>query len=201
MRNSSLARTAGIIGMVGGALWIISVVMQDGFGVGSSSGALAVVAEISALLALASMNIGFLGLIWGGAFRGRLGTFAVALHVLAHTLIVVGGVAGLLLGDAAGPLFLVFPIGGALQGPSQLLIAVAVLATARWDGWQCWIPLFYSIYAVLAVGLPFVFGVTPDGPGMSIEIGQGVWWFLVGLAVYTAQARAAAPHPSVVGQV
>lgn len=201
MRNSSLARTAGMIGMVGGVLWIVSVILQDGFGVGGNSGALALVAEVSALLGLTSMNIGFLGLIWGGAFRGRFGTFAVALHVLAYSLIVVGGIAALVLGEAAGPLLLVFPIGGALQGPSQLLIAVAAIATARWTAWQRWIPLFYSVYAVLAVGLPFVFGVTPDGPGMSIEIGQGVWWFLVGLAVYTAQARAAAPQHSVVGQV
>ncbi len=201
MRNPSLARIAGIIGMVGGALWIISVIMHDGFGVGPSSGALAVVSEVVALLGLAGSNIGFLGLIWGGAFRGRFGTFAVAMHVLAYLLIVVGGIAGLLLGDAAGPLLLVFPIGGALQGPSQLLIAVAVLTTARWDGWQRWMPLLYSIYAVLGIGLPFVLGVTPDGPGMSLEIGQGVGWFLVALAVYTVHAPAAAPHPSAVGHV
>ena len=60
---------------------------------------------------------------------------------------------------------------------------------------------FTGACLTLAVGLPLVLGVTPDGPGMSIEIGQGVWWFLVALAVYTAQAQVAAPQPSAVGQV
>jgi hypothetical protein len=72
-----------------------------------------------------------------------------------------------------------------------------VLVTARWRDWQRWIPLLYSIYGILAVGLPRVLGVTPDGPGMEIEIGQGVCWFLVALAVYTAQARITAPQAAV----
>lgn len=201
MQHTSLAHKAGVIGMTGAVLWIISVVMQHGFGVGPSGGPLDVVHEVIALAALTAVNIGFLGSIWGGAFRGRFGTYAVGVHVVAYILIVLGGIAGLLLGDAAGPLFLLFPIGGALQGPSQLMLAVAVLGTARWDGWQRWIPLLYSIYGIFGVGLPMVLGVTPDGPGMSIEIGQGVCWFLVALAVYTAQAKAAVPQPSAVGQV
>lgn len=201
MHNPSLARKAGIIGMVGSVSWIVSIIMEKGFGVGPSSGPLNVVDVVLSMMGLIGSNIGFLGLIWGGAFRGRFGAFAVGVHVLAYALIVVGGIAGLLLGDAAGPLFILFPIGGALQGPSQMMLAVAVLATARWEGWQRWIPLLYSIYGILGVGLPMVLGLTPDGPGMDIEIGQGVCWFLVGLAVYTAQSRAAAPQPSAVGQI
>jgi hypothetical protein len=201
MQNTSLARKAGIIGMIGAVLWIISVVMQYGFGMGEGNPLHNALHEVIALTALISINVGFLGLIWGGAFRGWFGTLAVGVHVLAYTLIVLAGIAALLLGDAAGPLLLLFPIGGALEGVAQMLIAVAALATARWEGWQRWMPLLYSIYGILAVGLPLVLGVTPDGPGMSIEIGQGVWWFLVALAVYTAQAQVAAPQPSAVGQV
>jgi hypothetical protein len=200
MQSSSLARKAGIIGMVGGVSWIVSIIMEHGFGVGPSSGPLYVVDVVLSLIGLIGSNIGFLGLIWGGAFRGRFGALAVGVHLLGYALIVVGGIAGLLLGDAAGPLFLLFPIGGALEGPAQLMLAVAVLATARWEGWQRWIPLLYSIYGILAVGLPRVLGVTPDGPGMSIEIGQGVCWFLVALAVYTAQARTTAPQAAAAGQ-
>jgi len=201
MHNPSLARKAGVIGMVGGVLWIVSLIMQHGFGAGLNSSSLYVVHEVIALTALISMNVGFLGLIWGGAFRRRFGTFAVGVHVLAYTLIVLGGIAALVLGDAAGPLFLLFPIGGALEGVGQMLIVIAVLATARWEGWQRWIPLFYSIYQLLAVGLPLVLGATPDGPGFSVQIGTGVWWFLVALAVYTAQARAATPQPVTLGNV
>ena len=72
-----------------------------------------------------------------------------------------------------------------------MLLIVAVLADARWDGWQRWIPLCYGVYELLAVGLPMLVGATPEGPGFSVEIGTKVWWFLVGLAVYTASAQAA----------
>src|SRR5688572_18708053 len=104
MQKTSLARKAGIIGMVGAVLWIVSIILEHGLGVGPSSGPLSIVNDVMSLTALISMNVGFLGLIWGGAFRGRFGTFAVALHVFAYALIVLGGIAAWLLGDAAGPL-------------------------------------------------------------------------------------------------
>jgi hypothetical protein len=202
MQNASLARKAGIVGMVSAVLWIISIIMQSSLGLsGPESGSLWVVNELISLTALIGMIIGFLGLIWGGAFRGRFGTITIGVHVLGYTLIVLGGIAGLFLGDSDSPLFLLYPIGAALTVIAAVLIAVAVLTSARWAGWQRWIPLLYSIYQLLLVELPMVLGVTPDGPGSSVEIGLGVSWFLVALAVYTAQTRAVAPQPSAVGQV
>jgi hypothetical protein len=107
---------------------------------------------------------------------------------------VLGGIAQLLLGDAAGPLLLLFTIGGALEGVAHVLIPVALLVTGRWTSWQRWIPLLYGLFAILAVDLPMALGVASDGPGMSIEVGLGLWWFLVGLAVYASQSTMAAPQ-------
>jgi hypothetical protein len=202
MQNPSVARKAGIVGMAGAVLWIISIIVQSSVGLsGSESGSLWVVNELISLTAQIGMIIGFLGLIWGGAFGGRFGTIAVGAHVLGYTLIVLGGIAGLLLGDSESPLFLLYLIGAVLAGVAAVLMAVAVLTTARWAGWQRWIPLLYGIYYLLIVELPMMLGVTPDGPGISVLIGMGVSWFLVALAVYTAQGRAVVPQPSAIGQV
>lgn len=199
MLNSSYARIAGAIGMAGAALSLVIGIVLRSLGLDElSSGPFWVASELAAFTALAAINIGFLGLIWGGAFRGRFGTFAVLTHVAAYTLIVLGGVVVLLLNGADSPLYLLFPIGGALEGIAAMLLIVAVLTTARWQGWQRWIPLLYGVYELLAVGLPIVLGATPNGPSFSVEIGTSVWWFLVGLAVYTMAAQTAAPRASAV---
>lgn len=197
MSTASRARTAGMIGIISAAITILKGIVEQSLGLGSDGSALGVIGEVVNLAMIIGINIGFLGLIWGGAFRGRLGTFAVAAHVLAYALIVLGGIAALILGEAAGPLFLLFPIGGALSGLASLLLIVAVLAEGRWDGWQRWIPLCYGVYQILAVGLPMLMGVTPDGPSFSVELGTSIWWLLVGLAVYTAQGSVVSQHSAV----
>lgn len=202
MHQPSRARIAGIAGMAGGLIWILSVIMQNSLDLGPDTSLLRVVQSVLSLASMSGMIVGFLGLIWGGAFRGRFGTLAVLTHVLGYALIVTGGLLALLLGEADSPLFLLFPIGGALHGVAAMLLIIAVLAGALWAGWQRWMPLLYGVWYTLAVGVPLVLGVTPDGPGMSVEIGMGAWWFVVALAVYTAQAKTAvAPAGTAARQV
>lgn len=202
MQNTSLARKAGIIGMVGAVLWIISVIMQNSLGLfGPESGLLWIVHELMALMALTGMIIGFLGLIWGGAFSGRFGMIAVVIHALAYSLIVLGGVLALLIGDSESPLFLLFPIGSLLQGIGAILIGIAVIATGRWQGRRRWMPLIYSVYHILGISLPLLLGIFPDGPGMIREIFWGVSWFLVPLAVYTTPIEGVTSQSPAIGQV
>ena len=197
MFNSSRVRTAGAIGMAGGVIWIISVIMQYSLGLFEPDGSpLQVIHQLLALAAMSCSMAGFLGLLWGQAFRGRLGPLGIIMHILGWGLIFIGGLALLVIGPAESPLFLVFPIGGNLHDFGYIFIGIAAIISGRWSGWQRWMPLVAAVVNLLTMGLPMLLGVAPDGPGMIPELLNGVMWFGIGLAVFTASRQAAtAPAP------
>ncbi len=202
MKNMALARKAGMVGMVGAVLWIVSVVMQYGLGIsGPGSGPAWIAHEFLAFAGLIGSIVAYLGLIWGGAFRGRFGTIAVGVYALAYALIVLGGIALLFLGDSESPIFLLFPIGGLLEDIAAILIVIAVIAFGLWNGWQRWMPLVDSGFHLLFITLPMLVGLMSDGPGGTIEFFRGISWFLLALAVYTAQAKPVSTTPSPVAQL
>lgn len=195
MSTAARVRSAGLIGMAGGVLWIISVLMQYSLGLFEPDGSPLWIGQ--QLLALAGMSCsmaGFLGLLWGQAFRGRLGPIGIIMHIVGWGLIFIGGLALLLIGPAESPLFLVFPIGGNLHDFGYIFIGIATIISGRWSGWQRWMPLVAAVVNVLTMGLPMLLGVAPDGPGMIAELLNGVMWFGIGLAAFTA-SRQAAPAP------
>jgi hypothetical protein len=196
MSISSRMRTAGIIGMAGGVFWIISIIMEYSLGLFDHDGSL--LDSICTLLALAGMSCsmaGFLGLLWGQFFRGRLGPIGVIMYILGWGLIFIGGLGLLVLSTGDSPLFLVFPIGGNLHDFGFLFIGIATVISGRWSGWQRWMPLVGAVVSILTMGLPMLLGLTPDGPGMIPELLMGAVWFGIGLAVFTA-SRQAAPAPA-----
>jgi hypothetical protein len=187
MKNSSFARKAGIVGIIGAILWVMAVIMQYSLNLFEPDGsALWVVHQLIALTALAGVSVGFLGLIAGGAVGNMFGKTAVILYVVGRGLIIFGGLAGLFLQGQDNPIFLVFPIGGTLSDLAALLIGIAVVTAKRWTGWQRWMPLAHFLVNFFAVGLPLALGVTPDGPGMLGEIVMGTMWLGMALAVFTA---------------
>ena len=182
--------------MVGGAIWVISVFMQYGLGLFEPDGSpLWVTQQVLALAGMICSMAGFLGLLWGQAFRGRLGPVGIIMHIVGWGLIAIGGLALLVIGPAENPLFLVFPIGGNLHDFGYILIGIATIFSERWSGWQRWMPLVAAVANILTMGLPMLLGVTPDGPGMIPELLNGVMWFGIGLAVVSA-SRQAQPAPS-----
>jgi hypothetical protein len=196
MSIASRVRTAGFIGMAGGLLWIISIIMEYSLGLFTHDGSL--LDGINTLLALAGMSCsmaGFLGLLWGQAFRGRLGPLGIIMYILGWALIFIGGLGLILLPTGDSPLFLVFPIGGNLHDYGYLFIGIATIISGRWSGWQRWMPLVGAMVNTLTMGLPMLLGLTPDGPGMIPELLLGVMWFGIGLAVVSA-SRQAAPAPA-----
>lgn len=201
MQNSSLARKAGIIGIIGAVLWMIAVIMQYSLNLFEPDGSLLrTVHQLIALTAMACVVVGFLGLIPGGAVVNRFGKIAVYLYALARGLLILGGLVGVFLQGQDTPFFLVFPIGGTLSDLAALLIGIAVINAKRWTGWQRWMPLAHFLVIFFAVSLPLGLGLTLDGPGMISELIQGVMWLAVALAVFTSAAHlrsyAAAPQPS-----
>ena len=196
MSTALRVRTAGFIGMAGGVLWIISIIMEYSLGLFTPDGSpLRLIHEVLALAGMSGAMAGFLGLFWGQAFRGRLGPLGIIMHILGWGLIFIGGLALLVIGPAESPLFLVFPIGGNLHDYGYLFIGIAAIISGRWSGWQRWMPLVAAVVNTLTMGLPMLLGVTPDGPGMIPELLNGVMWFGIGLAVFSA-SRQAQPAPA-----
>jgi hypothetical protein len=182
--------------MAGGLIWIISVIVQHSLGLFDPDGSpLWMIQQLLALAGMICAMAGLLGLLWGQAFRGRLGPLGIILHILGWGLIAIGGLALLVIGPAESPLFLVFPIGGTLHDVGYLLIGIAAIISGRWSGWQRWTPLVAAVVNLLTMGLPMLLGATPDGPGMIPELLNGVMWFGIGLAVFSA-SRQAAPVPA-----
>lgn len=198
MHSSSRARAMGALGIVGSSLWLISVVMQHRLGLFTPDGSpLQVAHELLALAGMIGAMIGFLGLLWGQCFQGRLGPAGVIIYVVGYGLIVLGGLALLVAGPVESPLFLVFPIGGLLQDVGYLLFGIATLSSARWRGWQRWTPLLAATVGLLVIGIPILAGITPDGPGLLAELLLGGAWLGVGLAVFSAyQPEAAVRAPA-----
>ncbi len=199
MSTSSRVRNAGLIGMVGGILWIISIIMEYSLGLFNPDGSpLDVTCTLLSLAGMSGAQAGFLGLLWGQAFRGRLGPIGIIMHILGWGLIFVGGLGLLAIGPAESPLFLVFPIGGNLHDYGYLFIGIATVTSGRWSDWPRWMTLVAAVVNLLTMSLPMLLGVTPDGPGMIPELLMGAMWFGVGLAVVTAyQQTAPAPSPAV----
>jgi hypothetical protein len=120
------------------------------------------------------------------------------MHILGWGLIFIGGLGLLFRVSDESPLFLVFPIGGNLHDYGYLFIGIATITGGRWSGWQRWMPLVAAVVTTLTSGLPMLLGLTPDGPGMIPELLNGVMWFGVALAVFTAYWQAApTPAPAV----
>ena len=197
MSTASRVRTAGIIGMAGGVLWIISVILQYSLGLFDPDGSpLWVMQQLLALAGMICSMAGFLGLLWGQAFHGRLGPLGIIMHIVGWGLIFIGGLGLILLPTGDSPLFLVFPIGGNLHDFGYIFIGIATIISGRWSGWQRWMPLVAAVVNTLTMGLPMLLGVTADGPGMIPELLNGVMWFGIGLAVLTASQQAAStPAP------
>lgn len=190
MQTPSLARKAGIVGIIGATLWMISVIMQYSFNLFEPDGSpLRIMHQLVAMTAMAGVAVGFLGLIPGGAVVNTFGKTVVVLYAAARGLIILGGLAGLFLQGQESPFLLIFPIGGTLSDIAALLISIAVVTAKRWTGWQRWMPPAHFIVTFFALSLPIGLGLMPDGPGMASELVQGVVWLGVALVVLTSAAN------------
>jgi hypothetical protein len=188
MANRTLARKAG---MAGAAMWILSIIVQNALGLEppDGEGPLFIANQLLAFAAMAAIAFGFLGIYWGGGVTGRFGNISTGMVALGYALIITGGIFVLFLGKNESPIFILFPIGGLLMDLGVLLTGIGVARAGNWNGWQRWMPLVYAAFLWLAIEVPFIAGVTPDGPGMVPEMLQGIGLFLVALATYTAATQ------------
>ena len=191
MTNIALARKAGMAGMAGAVLWVLMIGVEYAFGLQppNSEGPLFIANQLLFFVAMAAIAFGYLGIFWGGGARGRFGKISTGMVALGYLLLVVAGIFVLFLGEDESPIFILFPIGGAMMSLGVLLTGINVARAGTWSGWQRWMPLVYAAFLWLGIEIPFIAGIYPDGPGMVPEIFQGVGLFLVALATYTATAE------------
>lgn len=199
MKNKAIVRKAGLVGMFGAVLWAIVNVLEVSFDLypPDGSGALYITNQVLALVALAAIAFGYLGIIWGGGVNGRLGKTGVWLFVVGNGLIIVGGIMALVVSSDDSPLFLVFPIGALLMDVGAILTGIAVARDKQWQGWQRWMPLIYAMMLMAIIEIPFMMGLYDDrGPVGMVEVVQDIGLFFVGLAVYTAKVKETAVFQS-----
>ena len=198
MQNLSLARKAGVVGIGGALLFIISVIMQFSLGLfGPDAGWLWIVHQLLAFISISCVMVGFLGLLWGDAVRGWFGKFAVYLYIVGWALIVSAGLFLLVTNIDDSPVFILFPIGGLFSDIGALLVGLAVLFARRWSGWQRYMPMINFVIVFFAVNLPNYFR-PESGPGLYGELLMGTCWLGVALAVYTYHAPPVTSRPAAV---
>lgn len=194
MTNTTIARKAGMAGMIGAALWVMSLISEYTLGLQppDGEGPLFVANQLLAFTAMAGIAYGYLGITWGGGTRTRFGKISTGMVALGYLLLIIGGIFVLFLGEDESPIFLLFPIGGTLMSLGVLLTGISVARTGSWSGWQRWMPLLYAAFLWLAIEVPFMAGIYPEGPGLVLELFQGLGLFLVALATYTASVEESA---------
>ena len=182
MQSTSLARNAGMIGLAGALLWVVSTVMAFSLGLTTPShDALYVVNQIMFTVAMLGITIGILGLLWAGAVQGLFGKIAVGLFALAYAVLVLANPIALVTNN---PDLFLFPIGGLLSLVAAILTGIAVAAEKRWSGWQRFMPLVHAVYVFLALYLPLF--VANQTPGLLSQLFWGVSFGLMSLAVVTS---------------
>jgi hypothetical protein len=191
MTNSTLAHKAALAGMAGAVIWILGIIVEYAFGLQPSGaeGLLFVANQLMFYVAMAAIAFGYLGIYWGSGVGSRFGRISTGMVALGYLLLIIASIFGLFMDEGDSPLFILFPIGGMMMALGVLLTGIAAARAANWTGWQRWMPLIYAAFLWLAVQVPLIAGVTPDGPGMVQELVMGVGLFLVALATYTASTQ------------
>ena len=186
MNTQSFPKIFRWIGFAGGALWLLTLIAEYSLGLQppAGEGPLYVINQLLAFLALVGIALGYLGIRAVGGAKGKLGSTGVWMTAIGYFLIVLAGFFALALRTDDSPIFLLFPLGGLLMDVGVLLTGIAVVRTKKWSSWRRFMPLIYAAYLWLAIEIPFILGVFPDGPGFALEMGQVLGLIGVGLATW-----------------
>ena len=186
MNTQSFPKFLGWTGLVGGFLWLVTLIAEYSLNLQPpmGDGPLYVINQLLVFFAFAGIGLGYLGIRFVGGAKGKLGGIGVWLAMVGYFLIVLAGIVALVLRSDDSPIFLLFPLGGLLMDVGVLLTGIAVIRTAHWRSWRRFMPLLYAAYLWLAIEIPFLLDAYPDGPGFALEVVQALGLIGVGLATW-----------------
>ena len=178
------ASTAGLIGIVGGLLWLGALLAEYRFDLFTPRLDFRHVADqVTFILAMICYVVALLGLRSSDAAgRGRFARTIVALWAAGWVLVAVGAVTSLI-APTFKPAEVLPAVGGLLTCVSGLVTGILIARAGIWRGWQRWVPLVFALYVLLVLFVPLFAGAEPSLP---TEAGWAIGYAVLGAALWRA---------------
>jgi hypothetical protein len=179
---------AGLIGIIGGGLWVVlilaDVFLREGLADGDARFRTWEAGYVAVQLLIL---VGLLGLAGSHAVGStRIGRMGIGLAIGARVLFVVGELHCLVWVIEDSPFL---PLAAVLTGVGMTLAGIGVLRARRWSGWQRPVPLLTGLYPFVAM-FPLL-ALTGEPPLAMIAL-WGLLWMAVGYAIVTTSDGARA---------
>jgi hypothetical protein len=192
MERIRQAHTAGTIGIVVGALWLVAWAVEAFVDPSIGSGTWYVVQSLAVTLLFGTAVLMFGLAALHPAGDGRVARAILALNWVAWLSLTLGGIGMLIQGDEDnGPLTVFFPIGGILGTLTLLVSGILVAVKRRVLGWQRWTVLIFGL-GYLLLGF-FQGSDEPTTASQAAEFVQYLLLVLLAVAVRTATPTIAQP--------
>jgi hypothetical protein len=178
------ASTAGVIGVVGGMLWLGALLAEYRFDLFTPRpDAPHVADQLAFVLAMICYVVALLGLRRSGAAgHSRLARAIVVLWAAGWVLVAVGAMTSLI-APTFKPAEVLPAVGGLLTCIAGLVTGILIARAGVWQGWLRWVPLVVALYVLLVLFVPLFAGAEPSLP---TEAGWAIGYAVLGAALWRA---------------
>jgi hypothetical protein len=178
------APTAGVIGVVGGLLWLGALLAEYRFDLFTPRlDAPHVADQFAFVLAMICYVVALLGLRSSDAAgHSRFARTIVAIWAAGWVLVAIGAVTSLI-APTFKPAEVLPAAGGLLTCISGLVTGILIARAGVWQGWLRWVPLVIALYVLLVLFAPLIAGAEPSLP---TEAGWAIGYAVLGAALWRA---------------
>jgi hypothetical protein len=178
------ASTAGLVGVVGGLLWLGALLAEYRFDLFTPRlDAPHITDQVVFVLAMLCYVVALLGLRSSDAAgHSRLGRIIVTLWAAGWVLVAVGAVTSLV-APTFKPAEILPAVGGLLTCVSGLITGILIVRAGVWRGWLRWVPLVVALYVLIVLFVPLFAGAEPS---LLTEAGWAVGYAVLGAAMWRA---------------
>ena len=178
------ASAAGLIGVVGGLLWLGALLAEYRFNLFTPRlDAPHIADQVVFVLAMICYVVALLGLRSSDAAgHSRFARTILALWAAGWVLVAVGAVTSLI-APTFKPAEILPAVGGLLTCVSGLITGILIVRAGVWRGWLRWVPLVVALYVLLVLFVPLFAGAEPSLP---TEAGWAIGYAVLGAAIWRA---------------
>jgi hypothetical protein len=178
------ASAAGLIGVVGGLLWLGALLAEYRFDLFTPRlDAPHIADQVVFVVAMICYVVALLGLRSSDAAgHRRLARTIVALWAAGSALVAVGAVTSLI-APTFKPAEVLPAVGGLLTCVAGLITGILIVRAGVWRGWLRWVPLVVALYVLLVLFVPLFAGAEPSLP---TEAGWAIGYAVLGAALWRA---------------